>query len=193
METFKGLLTVPAKNSKEWREWLQNNHIKEKRIWLILYNKSSDVLSITWSEAVDEALCFGWIDSTVYKRDAESRYQLYTPRKPKSFWSRINKEKIEKLIAEGRMTDAGLRMVELAKQTGTWAALDDVENLIVPDDLQEAFNRYPQAAQNFDAFPKSAKKMILTWIFSAKTPATRQKQLEETAEKAAKNIRSKLA
>lgn len=192
METFNGVIAVTAKNGQEWREWLQKNHATEKSVCLIMYSKSSKVQSITWSEAVDEALCFGWIDSKVNKRDAESRYQFYTPRKPKSFWSRINKEKIERLIAEGRMTDAGMQVVNLAKQTGSWTSLDDVENLIVPDDLQKAFDRYPQSAQNFDAFPKSAKKLILTWILSAKTPATREKRVEETAAKAAENIRSKL-
>lgn len=193
METFNGVIAITAKNGQEWREWLHKNHATAKSVCLIIFSKSSETQSITWSEAVDEALCFGWIDSKVNKRDAESRYQFFTPRKPKSFWSRINKEKIEKLIAEGRMTDAGMQVVELAKQTGTWTSLDDVENLIIPYDLQETFNRYPQSAQNFDAFPKSAKKLILTWILSAKTQATREKRLEETAAKAAENIRSKLA
>lgn len=190
MEIYNGIKTTTAQNPEEWRSWLAQNHSTEKNVWLIIYRKDSPTPSITYPEAVDEALCFGWIDSKPNKRDGESYYQFFSKRNPKSKWSRVNKDKIVYLTEQKRMAPAGIAMVNLAKQNGAWEALDDVENLTIPDDLAITFAKYPNAAQNFDAFPKSVKKGILEWVLNARTPETRTKRMEDTATKAAVNERA---
>ena len=190
MELKDGIKTFHAKSRKEWRRWLEKNHKKEKSVWLIIYRMESMTPSVYYSEAVDEALCFGWIDSKPNKRDAESRYQYFAKRNPKSNWSKINKEKVSRLLAEGLMSEAGLEMVQLAKQSGTWTALDKVEALEVPDDLMKLFTTNKTAFKNWEQFPKSTKRGILDWIQSAKRTETRNKRIEETVRLAAKNIRA---
>ncbi|HYG16356.1 MAG TPA: YdeI/OmpD-associated family protein [Bacteroidia bacterium] len=190
MELKDGIKTFYPKSPAEWRKWLKKNHDKEKKLCLILYNKDSGVETISWSEAVDEALCFGWIDSKVNKRDEDSRYQVFTPRNPKSNWSKINKDKVARLVKDGLMQPAGMAMVELAKKTGTWDAMNGPENLEVPGDLKKVLAKNKTARNYFEAFPNSAKKSILGWILSAKRPETRQKRIEETVAKAEKNVRA---
>ncbi len=190
METHKGFATFHAKDQKAWRNWLQKNHDKEKQDWLIMYKKDSGIASLSHDEAVAEAICFGWIDSVANKRDEQSKYQYFSVRKPKSNWSRINKLKVEKLIADGKMAPAGMAMVELAKRTGTWTALDEVENLAEPADLAAALKKMPSAREHWDKFPRSAKRGILEWILNAKTPETRLKRITETVTLAARNERA---
>src|SRR5919199_1970053 len=137
--------TIYAESRTAWRKWLAENHQIEKRVWLTIYKKDSGTPSVTYDEAVDEALCFGWIDSSVKKGTAEFYFQFFARRNLKSNWSRVNKVKVEKLIDAGLMTDAGLVMVDLAKRDGTWTALDDVESLIYPPDLQEKLDANPVA------------------------------------------------
>jgi uncharacterized protein YdeI (YjbR/CyaY-like superfamily) len=185
-----GVKTFHAKTRKDWRNWLIKNHEKEKSIWLIIYKKESSIKSIYYDEAVDEALCFGWIDSKPNKRDDESFFQFFSKRNPKSNWSAVNKKKVEKLIETGLMTKVGFAMIELAKKTGTWTALDEVENLKLPEDLLKALKKEKSAFINFDSFPRSIKRGILEWIQNAKKPETRQKRIDETATLAAKNIRA---
>lgn len=179
-----------AHDRAEWRAWLTENHRTATGVWLVFYKKSSGKPHLSYEEAVEEALCFGWIDSKPGKLDDERSMQYYSPRKPKSNWSKINKERVERLTAAGLMTESGLKMVELAKQTGTWAALDEVEELIVPPDLQAELEAQPTAAMHFGAFPRSVKRGILEWIMNAKTPETRQKRIAETVRLAAENIRA---
>jgi uncharacterized protein YdeI (YjbR/CyaY-like superfamily) len=179
-----------AKSQNEWRKWLEKNHQSEKSVWLIIYKKDSGVSSVYYPEAVDEALCFGWVDSKPNKRDADSYYQFFAQRNPKSNWSGVNKAKVEKLIAAGLMTAAGQKMIDLAKQKGTWNALDNVEKMIVPQDLQALFNQNKPAWQNWEKFPPSVRRAILDWIQSAKRPETREKRMTETVELASKNIRA---
>lgn len=176
-----------AKDRAAWRAWLAENHVKEQNIWLQLYKKDANVSSVSYSEAVDEALCFGWIDSTVRKHDAQSRVQFFCKRKPKSNWSAVNKRKVAYLIENGLMTEAGLKLVEIAKEIGTWTASDEVENLVIPMDLQTAFSENETALTHFTAFSRSAKKVILSWLLSAKRPETRQKRIVEIVAKAAEN------
>jgi len=190
MELKNDIKTFYAKDRKAWRRWLEKNHKKENSIWLIIYKKSSQTKSVYYNEAVEEALCFGWIDSKPNKRDADSFYQFFAKRNPKSNWSLINKNKVEKLIKAGLMTDAGLQTIEAAKQNGTWTALDEVDNSIMPDDLKKVFDKNKTALKNFDAFPRSSKKIILEWIHNAKKEETRKKRIEETVSLAAKNIRA---
>lgn len=182
--------SIEAPTRADWRQWLAENHATEKSVWLKLYKKNSSTPSVTYDEAVDEALCFGWIDSSVKKGDAEYRLQFFAKRNPKSNWSRVNKAKVEKLIAAGRMTDAGQAMIDLAKRNGNWTALDEVENLITPPDLQAELDANPTAKGYFDAFPRSAKRGILEWLLNAKTDATRQKRISEIVQLAERNERA---
>ncbi len=179
-----------AKSQKEWRNWLIKNHESKDFIWLIIYKKDSDIPSIYYPEAVDEALCFGWIDSKPNKRDAQSYYQYFAKRNPKSNWSKVNKEKVARLIAKGSMADAGLKMVELAKETGTWQALDGVDKLKEPSEMLDLFKKNSIAQTHWNAFPKSVRKGILEWILNAKKEETKLKRIWETVELAAENVRA---
>ncbi len=190
MESKDGIKTVEAKNAKVWREWLSQNYDQEKSVWLIIYKKGSGISSVTYTEAVDEALCFGWIDSKPNKRDEQSYYQFFSVRNPKSNWSKVNKEKIERLLLDGKIAKPGLQMIELAKNTGTWDALNEVEALIIPHDLMIELKQYTRALVNYQSFPPSVQRGILEWIFNAKKEETRQRRVKETARLAENNIRA---
>lgn len=190
-ETFKGKKTFYAKSRNEWRKWLEKNSETEKSVWLIFYNKLSKIKSVPYEEAVEEGLCFGWIDSVKYKRDDESSYQYFSPRKPKSNWSKSNRDRVKKLTEAGLMTESGQKLIDHAKKTGTWDALVQVENSVIPEDLQKLFNKNKTAQKHFKAFSNSVKRMILEWILSAKRPETRAKRIEETVHLASKNIKSR--
>ncbi len=190
MEVYNSIRTFHAKSREDWRKWLKKNHSTEKSVWLIIYKKESETPSVYYPEAVDEALCFGWIDSKPNKRDKDSYYQFFAKRNPKSNWSKVNKAKIAKLIEKGLMQSAGLEMIKIAKENGTWTALDEVENLTVPDDLQKLFLSNTTAFENWENFPRSSKRGILEWILNAKKPETRQKRIEETVSLAEKDIRA---
>jgi uncharacterized protein YdeI (YjbR/CyaY-like superfamily) len=187
---YKGVKTFYAESKIAFRNWLIDNHNIESNLWLIIYKKDSGTPSITYDQAVDEALCFGWVDSSINKRDDESFFQYFAKRNPKSNWSRVNKLKVEKLISEGLMTASGIKMIDLAKQTGTWTALDDVENLINPPDLQEALDQNPLAKEYFELFPRSVKRGILEWLMNAKQTETRLKRITEIVSKAERNERA---
>lgn len=182
--------TFYAQSRTAWRNWLAENHATEKNVWLKLYKKASSTPSVMYDEAVDEALCFGWIDSSVKKGDAEFRLQFFAKRNPKSNWSRVNKAKVDKLIQAGLMTESGQAMIDLAKETGTWTALDDVENLITPPDLQQRLETNPTAKHYFDAFPRSVKRGILEWLLNAKQAETRAKRINEVVMLAERNERA---
>ena len=190
MEIYAGIKTFYAKNRKTWRSWLEKNNDKEKSVWLIIYRKDTAKKSVNYAEAVEEALCFGWIDSKANKRDEESFCQFFTRRNLKSNWSRVNKERVAKLIDDRLMTSRGLETIELAKRNGTWTALDKIENLELPIDLKKALKQNAEAAKYFDAFPRSVKKGILEWIQNAKKEETREKRIKETVSLALKNIRA---
>jgi len=174
-----------------WRQWLQENHLSKQSVWLVFYAKSSEKPTMTWSEAVDEALCFGWIDSKKIKIDAETSHQFFSKRKHKSTWSKINKNKVQKLIEQGSMTQAGLESIEIAKQNGSWTILDEVEELIIPTDLEKAFLKHKGSKDYFLSLNKSIRKMMLTSIVLAKRPETRQKRIDEIAEFAGQNKKPK--
>lgn len=189
-EVKDGIKTTVAKSSKEWRKWLEKNGENEISVWLIIYKKDSGVPSVTYKEAVEEALCFGWIDSKPNKRDEKSYYQFFAKRKPKSGWSKVNKQTIEKLISGGRMHATGLEAIETAKKNGSWNSLDKAHSLEMPADLQKALKQNKGALTNFTAFPESSKKIILEWVANAKKKETRIKRIEEAVTLAAKNIRA---
>ncbi len=179
------------KNQAEWRNWLQENHLSKLNIWLVYYKKKSKIESITWSEAVDVALCFGWIDSKRISIDTETSHQFFSKRKPKSTWSKINKNKVEKLIEHGLMSEAGFKSIKTAKQNGSWTILDEVEELIVPEDLETEFAKNTKSKEFYFSLSNSIKKMILYWLVSAKTTETRQKRITEIIESAEQNLKPK--
>jgi uncharacterized protein YdeI (YjbR/CyaY-like superfamily) len=172
-------------NAEEWRAWLQEHHHKKASVWLICYKKKSGTPTVSWSEAVDEALCFGWIDGKRKTMDAEKFIQFFSRRKAKSTWSKVNKDKIRQLTDKGLMTQSGLAAVEIAKQNGSWTVLDPVEALEIPEDLYEGFKIYPGSLLFFEGLSKSLKKQILHWIVFAKRSETRQKRILQIAELAA--------
>jgi uncharacterized protein YdeI (YjbR/CyaY-like superfamily) len=190
MEVYNNIPAYHAPTRKEWRTWLKKNHQTQKSVWLIIYKKASKTPSVYYPEAVEEALCFGWIDSKPNKRDAESYYLFFARRKPKSNWSKINKDRVARLIKENQMQPAGLEMIRIAKETGTWTALDEVDRITLPADLKTRFARNKTAFNNWENFPPSTRRGILEWILNAKKPETRQKRIEETVTLAAKNIRA---
>lgn len=186
-ETYLGVKTFHARNRAGWRKWLEKNHNKKDAVWLIIYRKQSSIPSVYYSEAVDEALCFGWIDSKPNKRDENSFYQYFSPRNPKSNWSKVNKDKVEKLLEQGLMTPAGLAMIELAKKSGTWNALDKVSALEVPAEMMDLLTGNKEALANWEAFPPSIKRALLEGIQNAKKPETRFKRIREVVARAAAN------
>jgi uncharacterized protein YdeI (YjbR/CyaY-like superfamily) len=174
---------------KAWRKWLQQNHDKKQSVWLHCYKIKTDTPSIRWSDAVDEALCFGWIDSTRRSVDEDSYIQLFTRRKPKSLWSKINKEKVKCLTEEGLMAPAGLNSVAIAQQNGSWNILDEVEDLLIPKDLETAFRKHKGARAYFLSISKSVQKRMLQWIVLAKRAETREKRIAEIAELAGRELK----
>lgn len=169
---------------QHWREWLQEHYDKKQAVWLIYPKKKAGVSGISYPEAVEEALCFGWIDSRSQPIDEETYRQFFSPRKRASGWSKINKERVERLSAAGLMTSAGMASVALAKQTGSWQLLDEVEALIVPADLMEALQKIPDAHRYFNGLCRSDKRTILQWLVLAKRAETRQNRLHEVVESA---------
>ncbi len=173
---------IYIKNRSDLRNWLSKNYNQKEGIWLVFEKGKNRTVDI--SEIVEELLCFGWIDSKGGKVD-ETKTKLYVaPRKPKSNWSGLNKSRVERLLKEGLMEEPGLKMIKIAKETGTWDALNDVENLVIPKDLENEFKKYKNTKANFNAFSKSSQKMILQWLLSAKRPETRKIRIEKIAEMA---------
>ena len=173
------LETFYPRNRQEWRAWLEENHDKKQNIWLIYYKQKSKIPTVSYSDAVDEALCFGWIDSKAKSIDEVKFMQFFSRRKEKSVWSKINKEKIESLINSGLMAPAGFAIIEKAKANGSWAILDEVEALIIPPDLEEAFSQKLDAKTYFQSLSRTDQRNILQWLVLAKRPETRQKRIDE--------------
>ena len=181
--------TLYFETDKEWRTWLLENHEISSGIYLILYRVNSEIPSMRWEEAVRVALCFGWIDSTSKRIDEEKRQQLFTPRRSKSAWSKLNKTHIEDLIEKGLMHHSGLRKIEAAKNDGSWQVLDQVENLKIPEDLLAAFKNNFVAYKNYKNFSPSYRKSYLYWLYSAKRSATRNKRILEIIRLCGENIK----
>lgn len=172
------------KNKQDWRKWLQKNHLKEESIWLVINKKNAPNPNLTWSEAVDEALCFGWIDSVRMPIDEYQFKQYFSKRKPKSNWSKINKDKVAVLIENGLMQDAGYKSIEIAKKNGSWTILDKIEALEIPNDLKSALENQKGAMEFFEGLSKSDKKILLHWVSSAKRDETKRKRILEILENA---------
>jgi uncharacterized protein YdeI (YjbR/CyaY-like superfamily) len=182
--------SVHPETRAEWRAWLEEHHTRKEGVWLVSYKKHTGRPRIEYAESVEEALCFGWVDSKPNKLDDERSLLWFAPRKPGSGWARPNKERVERLLAAGRMAPAGLAKVAAAKADGSWSSLDAVEALEMPPDLAETLAANGEARERWDAFPRSVKRGILEWIQNAKRPETRRKRVEETATLAAQNLRA---
>ncbi|MEQ8417148.1 MAG: YdeI/OmpD-associated family protein [Imperialibacter sp.] len=178
-------------NRKDWREWLQENHQSRQSVWLVCLKASFGTPNISWSEAVEEALCFGWIDSVRKTLDEERFIQFFSKRRPNSTWSKINKKKVQQLTEAKLMTKAGFESIARARQNGSWAILDEAEKLIVPKDLEKALSDTPGAKVFFQNLNASGKKGILQWIVLAKRMDTRKKRIAEVADLAGKGMKPK--
>lgn len=175
----------------DWYDWLLNNHNQPKAVYLIFYKLELNIPTMRWEEAVKVALCFGWIDSKVQGLGNGRRRQYFSPRKPKGNWSALNKKHVKELIAAGLMQEAGYKMIDLAKKTGTWNEMNDVENGVIPEDLQVAFDVNERAFEYYKNFSKGYRKNYLSWLHSAKRKETRQKRIIQIIELCANNIISR--
>lgn len=173
-----------------WRAWLAAHHGTARGVWVVSWRKASGREAIPYEELVLEALCFGWIDSTVNLLDDERGLQLMTPRKPKSTWTRLNRRRIAELEARGLLTDAGRRAVEVAQANGWWTIYDPVEDLVEPDDLAAALDAAPAARTAWDGFPPSSRKQMLWWVLSAGKPETRGARIEKIVAEAEEGRRA---
>lgn len=180
---------VFAEDRPTWRAWLEANHEAAAGAWLVTWRSRSGRQGLPYEEAVEEALCFGWVDGTAGTVDEERGKLYFSPRKANSGWAATNKARVERLIAEGRMAPAGMAAIERAKANGSWELLDSVERLEVPPDLAAALEGLPPAATNFAAFPPSARKQALTSLVMARRPETRAERVRRIAEAAARNER----
>lgn len=183
--------TTHPKTRAQWRKWLEKNHLTSPGIWLVYYKKETGKRKLSYDEAVEEALCFGWIDSLPRKLDMERAMLKFTPRKPKSVWSRLNKIRVEKLSKQKLMMPAGLLKIEQAKKDGSWDILtpadSHTENNKLPSDLEKALRKTTKALSNFNAFPPGYRRRFLFWIDSAKRPETRTVRINQTVLMAAAN------
>lgn len=182
--------SVHPETRAAWRAWLERHHTRTQGVWLVEWKKATGRPRIDYDASVEEALCFGWVDSKVNALDDARSLLWFAPRKPRTGWSRPNKERVERMIAAGRMTPAGLAKVQAAQADGSWTSLDGVEALEVPADLAAALAQRPPAAAHFDAFPRSVRRGILEWILVAKKAGTRAARIEQTARLAQDNQRA---
>ncbi|NIK92861.1 hypothetical protein GZ212_11915 [Mangrovimonas sp. CR14] len=184
------LLELYFKTHDAWRDWLHDNHEEFTGVYLIFYKVDHPKDSMRWEEAVKVALCYGWIDSTVKSLGDGKRRQYFTRRNPKSAWSALNKKYIDELAAADLIHPSGHQSIAIAKENGSWTALDDVENGIIPEDLQRAFDQNPQAFDNYNQFAPSYRKSYLYWLNDAKRDTTRQKRILEIIKYCAANQKS---
>ena len=187
-----GIITLEVKDPTSWRSWLRNNHQTEQGVWLVFRKKGSARKSIDYGDALDEALAYGWIDSTIRRIDDEKYVRKFTPRKPSSIWSKLNIERVERLKAEGRMTKSGLEAY--GKRTGEISLLEkfNIERLKIPKDLIDALKTNRKAWDNFEKFTPSYRKRYLIWISGAKGPETRRKRIGEAVELISQNVKELL-
>ncbi len=188
---MKQLEELYFERDTDWYDWLLKNHEEYDAIYLIFYKLEMNIPTMRWEEAVKVAICFGWIDSTVKSLGGGKRRQYFCKRNPKSTWSALNKRYVDELEQSGLIHESGYKMIELAKQTGTWSAMDDVENGIIPEVLQNAFDQNPRAFENFQNFSKGYRKGYLSWLQSAKREETKQKRISEIIRLCEANVKSR--
>jgi uncharacterized protein YdeI (YjbR/CyaY-like superfamily) len=179
---------VQPKSRKAWRSWLEKNHASLTGVWLVYAKKHTRFPSLTYNDAVEEALCFGWIDSKIHPIDDDFYRQMFTPRKAKSAWSALNRTRVERLLAGGLMAPAGLSVVKVAKTSGAWDAMKHVDELAIPPDLEKAIKANPEASRHWASCSPSRRKAALYRLAGAKRPETRAKYLQEIIENMARNL-----
>lgn len=190
MAAGSDLPRIEVTSRAQLRAWLEANHATSGSVWLVIWKNQDPERHLPYDAIVEEALCFGWVDSVPRKLDADRSMLLLSPRKPGSAWSAANKARISWMIETGKIAPAGLAAAESAKADGSWSFLDDVERLEVPPDLSSALAQYPEATGYFAAFPRSVRRGILEWIKHAKRPETRSRRVAETARLASLNQRA---
>jgi uncharacterized protein YdeI (YjbR/CyaY-like superfamily) len=183
--------SVHPETVEQWHDWLEEHHATSRGVWLVSWKKQTGRPVVPYEDAILEALAYGWIDSQAGQVDDERSALRFSPRRPTSPWARTNKARVERLLAEGRMRPAGQAAVDTAKANGSWTILDDVEDLVVPDDLAAELDRVPGARASWEAFPPSARRQLLWWIVQAKRAETRRARITETAEKAGRGERAR--
>lgn len=183
--------SVQCETREEWRVWLAKNHERDEGVWLVTFKKASHRPSVEYDASVEEALCFGWVDSRTRALDEDRSMLWFAPRRKGSRWSRSNKDRVARLTKARLMMPPGIAKVEAAKRDGTWNALDAIERLEIPPDLADSFADYQGSSRNFEAFPRWVKRATLEWISTAKRPATRKRRVIETARLAQNNERPK--
>ena len=186
--SFSGFAQVQPKSRKAWRAWLEKHHVSSPGVWLVYAKKHTGIPSLTYNDAVEEALCFGWIDSLLHPVDDKLFKQVFTPRKPKSVWSALNRTRVAKLIAAGSMSAAGMAMVTVAKKTGTWEALKHIEALEPPEDLAKAITANAAAQQRWPDCPPGMRKTFLYWLNNAKRPETRAIRIGQIVNAVARGV-----
>jgi len=184
MAKLDDLKKVTVRSRAEWRAWLEANHASADSIWLVTYKKSEGSKYLPYDDLVEEALCFGWIDGLMRGLDEQRLMRLLSPRKPKSVWSKLNKERVARLIEAGLMHPAGLEKIERAKQDGSWDRLNEADALVIPADLQAVFRKQPGSRKAFEALSESMRRRLLAFLGDAKTPATRSKRIALILERA---------
>ena len=182
------LRRIRPKSRKAWRDWLAKNHASSKGVWLVYAKKHTGLPSLTYNDAVEEALCFGWIDSKINPIDNDFYMQVFTPRKAKSAWSALNRARVKRLLSAGVMTSAGLATIEAAKASGAWHALKHAEELRIPPDLEQAIKANPDASRNWASYSPSRRKGVLYRLAGAKRPETRARYLRDIIENMARNL-----
>jgi uncharacterized protein YdeI (YjbR/CyaY-like superfamily) len=180
---------LEATTVEAWSTWLRDHHEQPLGVWLVSPRRAAD-RPFSYEDAVMEALRYGWVDSTDRPVDEHRSKQWFAPRRRGSMWTRINKGRIARLEEAGLLEPAGAAAVAVAKETGMWTLMDDVEDGVVPDDLAAAFDDHPGSREHWDSWSPSAQKLILTWIVLAKRPETRATRVRTTAEKAAQGVKS---
>jgi uncharacterized protein YdeI (YjbR/CyaY-like superfamily) len=189
-ELHKGRPLVHPESREAWRAWLAEYHATIDGVWLARWTRASGRESVPYEGIVEEALCFGWIDGLVNTLGDGRQAHLLTPRRPGSGWARSNKERVERLIAAGRMADAGLAAIRAAQLDGSWSMQDAAEALIEPDELASALEANPAARRQWDAFPPSPRRALIWWVMSAKRPETRARRVEQIVDEAAQGRRA---
>lgn len=190
MATHKGREIVHPASLAAWRRWLAANHATSDGVWLASWRSGTGRATVPYEQLVEEALCFGWIDGLLNVLDDERRAILVTPRRPGSSWSRSNKERVARLVADGRMTDAGLAVIERARADGSWSLLDAAEALEVPADMATALDENPAARRHWSAFPPGVRRGHIGWVLLAKRPETRARRIATIVSEAAENRRA---
>ena len=187
---YRGRPLIHPRTIAAWRDWLMKHHQDTDGVWLARWKRASGRIPLDYAQIVEEALCFGWIDGVTNTLDDGRQAQLLTPRRRGSGWSPSNKERVERLVADGRMTDAGMRVIEAARADGSWSMQDAAEALIEPVELAAALDANPEARRHWDRFPRSPRRALIWWVMSAKRPETRQRRVATIVDEAEKGRRA---